>query len=217
MKKFVMSYSTGKDSTLSLFRMINKGYIPYGLLVTINKDEGKSWFHDIDRELLLKVSEELNIDLIEVQCSGNKYEEDFEDKLVQCKRDGVDYCVFGDIDIESHKKWGIDRCNKANMEAVFPIWNEDREKLVYEFINEGFKAVIKKVENKFLSKEFLGKVLTKEVIEEIKKSGADPCGENGEYHTFVFDGPIFKNKVDIILEDIYVGERTSSISIRSEK
>ena len=75
----------------------------------------------------------------------------------------------------------------------------------------------KKVENKFLGKEFLGKVLTKEVVEEIKKTGADPCGENGEYHTFVFDGPIFKNKVDIIFGDIYVGERTSSISIRSGK
>ena len=217
MKKFVVSYSTGKDSTLALFRMISKGYIPCGLLVTINEEEEKSWFHGIDRDLLLKVSEALNIKLIEVKCSGNNYEESFENELVKCSKDGIEYCVIGDIDIENHKRWGIYRCNKAKMDAVFPIWNEDREKLVNEFIDAGFKAVIKKVENKFLDKKFLGKVLTKEVVEEIKESGADPCGENGEYHTFVFDGPIFKETINITCGDIFVGERTSSISIRSGK
>lgn len=217
MKKFVVSYSTGKDSTLALFRMINKGYIPCGLIVTVDEKENESWFHGINRDLLLKVSKSLDIKLIEIKCSGNEYEKSFEDTLIKCSREGIEICVFGDIDIESHRRWGEERCKKANMEAMFPLWNEEREKLVNEFIDAGFKAVIKKVENKSLDKKFLGKILTKEIVEKIKKAGADPCGENGEYHTFVFGGPIFNNKIDIICGDIYVGERASSISIRSEK
>ena len=78
------------------------------------------------------------------------------------------------------------------MEAIFPLWLEDREKLTYEFIDSGFKTVIKNVRLDVLSTEFLGKVLTKKVVSDIVAAGSDACGENGEYHTFAFDGPLFK-------------------------
>ena len=81
------------------------------------------------------------------------------------------------------------------MEAIFPLWQEDREKLTYEFIDSGFKTVLKNVKLEFLGEEFLGKILTRELVKKIKETGADPCGENGEYHTFVFDGPIYNEPV----------------------
>lgn len=194
-EKAVVSFSGGKDSMLSLYRMIKAGYKVIGLLVTFD-NKNDSCFHKIPKEILKKVSIELEIPLIEVDCSDGKiYEEEFERALKISKDKGAESCVFGDIDIEAHKKWCLDRCNSASIEGKFPLWQEDRESLTNEFLDYGFKAVIKKVNLKALGEEFLGKELNKEVIDKVKNLGCDPSGENGEYHTLVFDGPIFKKSV----------------------
>jgi len=194
-EKVVVSFSGGKDSTLSLYRMIKDGYKVIGLLVTFD-NENDSCFHRIPKNILKEVSKELEIPLIEVDCSDGKiYEEEFERALKSAKDKGAEICVFGDIDIEDHKKWCLDRCNEAGLKGNFPLWQEDRESLTNEFIDYGFKAVIKKINLKALGEEFLGKELTKDVVNEVKNLGCDPSGENGEYHTLVFDGPIFKQGV----------------------
>lgn len=194
-EKVVVSFSGGKDCTLSLYRMIKKGYKVIGLLVTFD-NENDSCFHRIPKNILQEVSKELEIPLIEVDCSDGKiYEEEFE-KSLKCSKDkGAEICVFGDIDIEAHRKWCLDRCNAVDIKGKFPLWQEDRESLTNEFIDYGFKAVIKKINLKALGEEFLGKELNKEVVNEVKNLGCDPSGENGEYHTLVFDGPIFKQGV----------------------
>ncbi|MVX62297.1 diphthine--ammonia ligase [Clostridium chromiireducens] len=193
--KVVISFSGGKDSILSLYRMIKNGYEVIELLVTFD-NQNDSCFHKIPRDILEKVSKELEIPLTVIDCSGNKnYEEEFEKALKVSKDKGAEVCVFGDIDIEAHKKWCLDRCNAAELNGIFPLWQENRESLTNEFIDYGFKAVIKKVNLNALGIEFLGEELTKEVVNEIKKLGCDPSGENGEYHTLVFDGPIFKHGI----------------------
>lgn len=193
--KFVMSFSGGKDSILALYRMINNGYEPVALLTTAKKDDDKSWTHGLSQELLKKVSDSLGIPLLIVQCDVFEYEDKFEQNLTIAKGMGASICAFGDIDIEEHKKWDLKRCSNVGLEGVFPLWQEDREKLVYEFIDSGFTTIIKTVNLKYMSEDFLGKKLTKELISEIKNTGSDVCGENGEYHTFVIDGPIFKRKI----------------------
>ncbi len=194
-EKVIVSFSGGKDSTLSLYRMIKNGYKVIGLLVTFD-NLNNSCFHKVPKEILKRICKELEIPLIEVDCSDDKvYEEEFEKALRNSKDNGAEICVFGDIDIESHKKWCLDRCDVANIKGEFPLWQENRERLTNEFIDYGFKAVIKKVNLKALGEEFLGKELTKDVVNEIKNLGCDPSGENGEYHTLVFDGPIFKQDV----------------------
>lgn len=193
-KKFVVSYSCGKDSTLSLYRMIKAGHTPVALLVTVDKKVLRSWFHGIPDKLLKDVSKSLDIPLVLVASNGKEnYGETFVEALKKIKEEmGAEACVFGDIDLEAHRVWCTDRCDEANMEAIFPLWLEDREKLTYEFIDSGFKTVIKNVRLDVLSTEFLGKVLTKKVVSDIVAAGSDACGENGEYHTFAFDGPLFK-------------------------
>lgn len=194
-EKIVVSFSGGKDSTLALYRMIRDGYKIIGLLVTFD-NQNDSCFHRIPKDILQKVSEELEIPLVEVDCSdGKNYEEEFEKALKSCKEKGTEICVFGDIDIEAHKKWCLDRCGAAGIQGLFPLWQEDRESLTNEFLDYGFKAVIKKINLKALTEEFIGKELSKEVVMEIKKLGCDPSGENGEYHTLVFGGPIYKHEV----------------------
>ena len=194
-EKFIMSFSGGKDSILALYRMIQKGHQPVALLTTVKKNQEKSWTHGLDNKFLHKISESLNIPLLLVECDVNEYERKFEEALITM-------CVFGDIDIELHKKWDVDRCNNAGIKAKLPLWKQNREDLVYEFIDSGFTTIINKVNLKYMGVEFLGKELNRKIIEDIKSTGADVCGENGEYHTFVVDGPLFKNRINFISEGI---------------
>lgn len=212
-EKVVVSFSGGKDSTLALYRMIKKGYKIIGLIVTFDNQKD-SYFHKIPGDILENVAKELEIPLIEVDCSNEaNYEEEFEKALKTSKDKGAEVCVFGDIDIERHKKWCLDRCSAAEIEGMFPLWQEDREKLTNEFIDYGFKAIIKKVNLNALGKEFLGKELTKEVVSEMKKLECDPCGENGEYHTLVFDGPIFRNSIKFSKSGIEILENYGYLTI----
>lgn len=213
-KKFIMSYSSGKDSTLALYRMIKEGHTPMGLLITMNNEEGRSWFHGVPECILKDVSKSLEIPLIVVKCKGEDYKEAFENALFHAKENGAEACVFGDIDLEEHRTWCTERCNEVGLEAIFPLWQEGREKLTYEFIDSGFKTIIKKVKLEFLNEDFLGEVLTKELVEKIKETGADLCGENGEYHTFVYDGPIYKFKVDFQPNGKTVNEHYGYLDIK---
>lgn len=201
-KKFVLSYSGGKDCILAMYRKIKEGWTPVALLTTIKKSSPESWTHGLTFDLLEEVSKSLDLPIIYVECEASEYEDRFEDKLRIAKDMGAETVVYGDIDIELHKKWGVDRAENSGLNYEFPLWQEDREKLVHEFIDSGFKALIKKVNLNYMSSDFLGKTLTKDLIEEIKATGSDACGENGEYHTFVYDGPIFKNRIDMNIEDI---------------
>ena len=201
-KKFVLSYSGGKDCILAMYRKIKEGWTPVALLTTIKKSSPESWTHGLTFDSLEEVSKSLDLPIIYVECEASEYEDRFEDKLRIAKDMGAETVVYGDIDIELHKKWGVDRAENSGLNYEFPLWQEDREKLVHEFIDSGFKALIKKVNLNYMSADFLVKTLNKDLIEEIKATGSDACGENGEYHTFVYDGPIFKNKIDINIEDV---------------
>lgn len=212
-KKFVASYSGGKDSTLAIYRAILQGMIPIELFTTYNADRQQSWFHGIPNELLNRISDEINIPISLINTTGEKYQENFEAYLRKAKELGAEVCVFGDIDLEEHLKWCTDRCIAVGLEAFFPLWKECRKDLVYEFINIGFKTMITVVDTSRLSQNFAGKILTKEVAEEIEKSGADICGENGEYHTFSFDGPLFKNSVKFQVNPIIKHEKYAVVPI----
>lgn len=192
----VVSFSGGKDSMLCLYKSLLKGYNVSVLLVTCDC-QNDSNFHRIPMEILEKVSKSVGIKIIKVFVNnGDSYEEKFEEGLKEAKSLGASACIFGDIDIESHKTWGEARCLNVSMNAEFPLWNKRREDVTDDFINSGFKAVIKKVNLKYLSSDYLGEELNINLVSKFKDLNIDVCGENGEYHTFVYDGPLFKNKVD---------------------
>lgn len=195
-KRFVTSYSGGKDSALALYRALSAGLVPHALLTTYNTDQGRSWFHGIPEELLNEVSRSLGIPVRLMATTGEEYERRFDVALAEFKAEGVEVCVFGDIDIVGHLEWCTKRCEKAGLIPYFPLWKQPRKALVQEFIDAGFQAMITIVDTTRLSGEVVGRVLDHEVVEFIEQCGADACGENGEYHTFVFDGPIFARKVE---------------------
>lgn len=190
-KKFVASYSGGKDSILAIYRAINQGMKPMALIITYNTDVDRSWFHGMPEHTLDEVSKSLNIPIKLIKTSGKEYADNFKKELREQKKNGAEVCVFGDIDIEGHLEWCTNICKESDIEAYFPLWQESREKLVREFIAEGFTANITVVDTTRLSDKHLGRILSEETIQSISEEGADICGENGEYHSFVSDGPIF--------------------------
>lgn len=192
---FVMSYSGGKDSVLSLYRMITEGHNPIALITTVNACQKRSWFHGIETELMYAVSNSLRIPLLVCECIPDDYTGAYEDSLRKAKQMGAEACVFGDIDIEGHRSWNEERCKTANLKCIMPLWQQNREELTREAVSVGFKAMIKIVQSDKLDTSFLGCTLTQSLIDKIKATGIDVCGENGEYHTFVYDGPIFSYSV----------------------
>ena len=198
-RKFAASYSGGKDGALAIYRAIQNGMEPIMLIVTFNTDENRSWFHGIPEDTLKKISDSLGVSIKIVRTTSERYGEDFEKALREAKAAGAECCVFGDIDLQAHFDWCSRRCEAAALQAVFPLWQESREKMVKEFIGAGFRAVITIVDTKQLDAKFLGRELTLETAESIRETGADICGENGEYHTFVTGGPLFKTDIEAVL------------------
>ncbi len=196
--RFVLSFSGGKDSVLSLHQMIEAGHEPAALLVMYRPEEGRSWTHGIDGELLNAVSDALGIPLLRCEASADCYEDAMEDALREAKeRLNAEACVFGDIDVEAHRQWNEARCAAAGLQAVMPLWGWKREVAVRKLLELGYRCIIKCV-RRDLPESLLGEPLSEDVLAELTRCGADLCGENGEYHTLVVDGPIFRHPVETV-------------------
>ena len=189
---FVMSYSCGKDSTLALHKMIEQGHKPVALLVMVNEKVDRSFFHGADYAMLEAYSKCLELPLLTTPSEGEQYHLAMEESLRKAKAMGAEAACFGDIDIEGNRMWAEERCINAELEAVFPLWQRSREENVYELVELGYQCLIKSINNTLLPKSVLGKCIKNSSIEVMRECGIDICGENGEYHTLVVDGPVFK-------------------------
>lgn len=192
---FVMSYSCGKDSTLALHKMIEQGHKPVALLVMVNEKVDRSFFHGADYVMLEAYSKCLELPLLITPSKGEQYHLAMEESLRKAKAMGAEAACFGDIDIEGNRMWAEERCINTELEAVFPLWQRSREENVYELVELGYRCLIKSINSTLLPKSILGKFIDDVSISMMKDCGIDICGENGEYHTLVVDGPIFKEKL----------------------
>ena len=200
-KKFVASYSGGKDSALAVYKAIKQDMDPLALVTTFNTDKKRSCFHGIPAPVLDSIAQSIGVPVWFLETSGDEYTINFEKKLRFAKEQGAHACVFGDIDVEGHLKWCTERCENAGIEPLFPLYGCSREAVVNDFIDSGFTAHFTIIDAARISADLLGRKLTKETLSEIKAQGADICGENGEYHTFVSDGPIFSKPVAFAFGD----------------
>ena len=191
--KFVMAYSCGKDSTLALHHMIAQGNDPVALITMVNEAEERSFFHGADLQMLQAYSKALNIPILITPATGDTYHSEMEKSLRKAVSLGAEIACFGDIDLEGNRAWGEERCKNAGIQAVFPLWQKNRTENVYELIGLGYQCLIKSINHTLLPREVLGRILDAETIDLMKHCGIDVCGENGEYHTLVVDGPIFCN------------------------
>lgn len=218
MEKFVTSFSGGKDCALAMYLMKERGFIPDSIIITVKETD--SWTHGINLKMIEEYENVLGLKVYPVFCRMDNYEEEFENTLRRIKKErGVNICVFGDMDIEQHLNWNKTRCKNTDMKAIMPLEKIDREEAVLKFIDSGFKAIIKKVNLNYLNESFLGRELNRETIEDIKRYAKeknieiDLCGENGEYHTVVFDGPIFNRKLEYSFGEIKEEYQSATIEV----
>lgn len=179
------------------------------LLTVVTADYGRISMHGVRRSLLGQQAESLGLPLEEILITGKtssaEYEAMIRERLISLKGTGVSCAAFGDIFLEDLKRYREDNLSKVGMKGVFPIWKRDSAALAREFIGLGFKAVITCVDSKFLDGSFSGRLFDGRFLAELPP-GVDPCGENGEFHSFVYDGPIFKRRIswekgEVVLRD----------------
>ncbi|CAM3224708.1 diphthine--ammonia ligase [Filibacter tadaridae] len=198
---FVASWSGGKDSAMAYYRALKVGAIPKRLLTMFEEDEKHSKSHALPIEVLQAQAKSLGVPLIIRGASWNSYEDQFLDAMKDCKAADINHGVFGDIDLEDHLKWVQTTCAKVGLEAVHPLWMEPRRKILEEFIGLGFEAYIIVVNTKMMPAHFVGRKFSTELMEELETLGIDACGESGEFHTVVVDGPIFGKRIPIIFSN----------------
>lgn len=206
MYKTYLNWSSGKDSALALYLLQNsKEYQVDKLVTTVNSEVDRVSMHGLRTELLTQQAESLGIPLELIELNGTVSMEAYNATMAQSikslKSEGYTHSVFGDIFLEDLKKYREDNLKKIGIEAVFPLWKIDTKKLITEFIDLGFKAITVCVNAKVLDKSFCGREVDLEFIESLP-TNVDPCGENGEFHTFVYDGPNFKEPVSFEIGDI---------------
>lgn len=198
-EKVILSWGGGKDSALALYEIQKTGdYEISALLITITEDYDRSSMHGVRRILVEQQANSLGFPLEKVFIPKKVSNEDYESKmrgvLEKYLNVGVYSVVFGDIFLEDIRRYREENLSKIGMKGIFPLWGRDTTELANTFIDFGFEAVVTCIDSNFLDKIFIGRTFDKQFLSELP-STVDPCGENGEFHSFVYDGPIFNGKV----------------------
>ena len=199
MKKAYFNWSSGKDSSLALYKTLNQSdYQVDFLLTNINKDVNRVSMHGLREELLEAQAAAIGIPLRKIEFSGNvtmkEYDETMRNAMESIIKDNYKHCFFGDIFLEDLKAYRDTKLSEVGITGVYPLWKQDTKALLTEFLSLGFKAITVCVNAQYLDKSFVGRVIDEQFINDLPEN-VDICGENGEFHTFVFDGPIFKTPV----------------------
>ncbi len=197
-----ISWSGGKDAALSYYRAMKDFHVTH-LLNMVAEDGIISRSHGIRTDIMRLQGEAMSLPVVQIRSSWETYETEFKKALSDLKDKGVEAGIFGDIDLEEHREW-VERVSKeSGLMAALPLWGEKkREKIIEELIEAGFEAVVVATRKDLLGPEWLGRRIDHDFVRDISKiKGVDISGENGEYHTFVVSGPIFKKSIGILKSD----------------
>ncbi|WP_201008562.1 diphthine--ammonia ligase [Paenibacillus glycanilyticus] len=195
--KFIASFSGGKDSTLALYKSMKVGE-PIGLIVMMEEEGKRSRSHGMPPKLIRAQAESIGLPVYTAAASWEDYEKEFIALLKQAKHEGAEALVTGDLDMPVQDCWHDKVTQIAGLKLGMPLWQMDHLEAVEEFVNLGFTSIVVTVNLSLgMKEEDLGCVLTHDYIQELLARGIDPCGEGGEFHTTVIDGPLFKYPIPI--------------------
>ncbi len=201
MKSF-LSWSSGKDAAFTLHQLIKQNKKPDLLLTTVNRDFQRVSMHGLRIELLEKQAEMLDMELYKIplakDVSMKNYNRIMEQAMLDLKQKGFNKAIFGDIFLEDLKDFRIEQMKKVGFECEFPIWKRDTKKLAVDIIESGINTLVVSINSKKLDKSFVGRKFNRTFLNELPEN-VDWCGENGEFHTFVYDHPDFKSPIDFVI------------------
>ncbi len=192
---YFASWSGGKDCCLATYRAIEQWGLPRSLLCMLTEGDEVSRSHGLPRRLLAAQAAAIGVPICFEAATWEDYESRFIHRLRQMSAEGVRAGVFGDIDLDEHREWEERVCAAANMTAHLPIWREDHEALLSEFLEAGFSALIVTVRLDAVPENMLGERLSPAVLAKLRALGVDVSGEAGEFHTAVVEGPLFAEPV----------------------
>lgn len=205
-KKALFNWSSGKDSALALYKIMqNKEYEISCLLTSVNQQFQRISMHGVRVELLEQQAKSMGLPLEIMQIpempTMEVYEAVVQTTLAKLKKQGITHSIFGDIFLEDLRKYREDKLAEIDFKAVFPLWKIPTQDLIQEFIALGFKTIVVCVNEQFLDKSFVGRIIDQDFINDLPEN-VDVCGENGEFHTFTFDGPIFSKPIAFEIGEI---------------
>lgn len=215
-QKFIVSYSGGKDSTLALYHAMQVGKA-IGLIVMLEEQGLRSRSHAMSMEIIQAQANALGLPIITASSSWNDYETEFLKLLADAKQQGAEVLVTGDLDMPEHGCWHDRITQQAGLKLCMPLWQRPHREVIEEFIQLGFKTMIVTVNlNLGMKVDDLGKILTLDYIQELENRGIDPCGEGGEFHSTVIDGPLFTAPIAVRKGDILYHENYAFLALELE-
>lgn len=198
--KIAMAWSGGKDSALALYLLLEQGLDIAVLMTTLNRQSGRINHHNVQDELLKQQAAAIGIPLRPLYLSSfptnEEYSRSMADLMEEFRSEDIHAVAFGDIFLEDLRLWRENNLKQAGMQALFPLWQQPTVFLAREFLESGFKARVVSVDCEQLAAEFVGREYDAAFLDDLP-SGVDPCGENGEFHTFVYDGPLYTHPIAI--------------------
>lgn len=197
--KAYFNWSSGKDSALALYKLRQESSFTIEKLVTtVNAEFNRVSMHGLRTDLLEKQAASLGLPLHKIQLQGNvslsEYNRIMTSETNSLKEEGYTKAIFGDIFLEDLKNYRDQKLGEVGLQGIYPLWKQDTRTLMQEFLQLGFKAITVCVNARLLDASFVGRVIDQQFLDELPQN-VDPCGENGEFHTFVFDGPIFQHPI----------------------
>ena len=219
MKKAILNWSTGKDAAYALYKVQLEGeYKVERLITTVNDKVKRVSMHGVREELLLRQVKALGINGDIIYLNENSNMADYESRIMnywlESKNQGIKNSVFGDILLEELKEHRENQLSVIDVNAVFPLWNTPTSLLIDEIIDSGIKAIVICVNEAFLDKSFIGRTIDKQFVKDLP-GNVDPCGENGEFHSFVYDSPNFREPVSFEIGEVVY--KTYDISIKTDE
>jgi diphthine-ammonia ligase len=198
MSNVIVSWSGGKDSCLACYEALRAGHNVRYLLNTVSAEYRRVRFHGTRDSLIRRQAEAIGIPLVQKPTTADGYEREFKEAVRSVFADAIEAAVFGDLHLDENREWAEGVCRELGLEAIEPLWGRTCEELLAEFIARGFEAIVVCTQGDLLGEDWVGRTIDIAFLEEITMlRRVDPCGENGEYHTLVIDGPLFRTRLDI--------------------
>ncbi|WP_108669252.1 diphthine--ammonia ligase [Peribacillus acanthi] len=199
-KKIALSWSGGKDACMSLHTLKEAGYDIVCFFTTLPTDINRTFGHGEKKEAIEAQSEALGIPIHWIQCTFSTYTDDFINEVKVAKEKyGFEAIAFGDLYLSEHREWGEKVAKQAEIEAIYPLWMEQSMSLsaLDRFVKSGYKAKVIRVSDEKMDLSWLGRDVNEDFYHDIQKLLICPMGEGGEYHTYVYDGPLFKTPIQV--------------------
>ncbi|WHY75496.1 diphthine--ammonia ligase [Neobacillus sp. WH10] len=216
-KRIVLSWSGGKDCCLALDTLIKQGYEIVSLLTTVPTELGRTFGHGERTEMIKLQGEALSIPVYFIECSYEDYTDQFVQTIQFLKnQERITGIAYGDLYLEGHREWGEKVADAASVEAIYPLWMEKEASIqaLETYVRSGYEAVVIRVREDVLDESWLGRIINESFLQDVQKTTICPMGESGEYHSFVFDGPLFSKRIQLEQGEVFQLETTKKLEFK---